>query len=537
MTTTAPRTRILILGGGFGGVYTALTLEKLLAGDPGVEIGLVSREDYLVFQPMLPEVISGSIGLVDTISPIRRLCPRTILYTREIEGIDLKKRRVMVAAGFGSGRGDLEYDHLVLALGTVTSFRGAPGLAEHALPFKYLGDALTIRNHVIHALEEADIEPDPEVRRRLLTFVVAGGGFSGVEAVAEMNDFVRKVARSFRNIDPAQIQVVLLHSGDLILPELPPSLARFAQKILMRRGVEIRFKTRLVGATADHALLEGGGRIGAKTLVSTVPAEPNPLVAMLPCAKERGRVVVDRHLGLPGYPGVWALGDCAWILDGKTGEPCPPTAQHAIRQARCLAGNLAASLRGGAPRAFSFHALGKMGSLGHRSAVAEVLGVRLSGFLAWWLWRTVYLMKLPGLDRKIRVALDWTLDLILPPDIVQLKTGRSVGVGRAHFEADEVIVREGDRADRLYVIVDGEVEVVREGAPRETPPLIVLGPGDSFGEIALVKGGARTATVRSRTPVNVLTMERDTFQALFAHVPQVRRVFERVVEDRLRPGM
>jgi len=234
---------------------------------------------------------------------------------------------------------------------------------------------------------------------------------------------------------------------------------------------------------------------------------------------------------------VWALGDCAWILDSKTGEPCPPTAQHAIRQARCLAENLVASLRGETRRSFSFHALGKMGSLGHRSAVAEVFGVKLSGFLAWWLWRTVYLMKLPGLDRKIRVALDWTLDLILPPDIVQLKTGRSLGVGRAHFEADEVIVREGDRADRLYVVVDGEVEVVREGAPGGALPLTVLGPGDSFGEIALVKGGTRTATVRSRTPVNVLTMERDTFQALFAHVPQVRRVFERVVEERLRPGM
>jgi NADH dehydrogenase len=535
--TTAPRTRILILGGGFGGVYTARALERLLGHNPGVEIGLVSREDYLVFQPMLPEVISGSIGIVDTISPIRRLCPGTTLYTREIEGIDLRKKRVMVAAGFGSNQGDLEYDHLVIALGNVTSFRGAPGLAEHALPFKYLGDALAIRNHVIHALEEADVEPDPEVRQRLLTFVVAGGGFSGVEAVAELNDFVRAAARSFRNIERAQLRVVLLHSGDLILPELPPPLARFAQENLMERGVEVRLRTRLVGATSECALLGGGERIGTKTLVSTVPSEPNPLVAMLPCRKERGRIAVDAHLGLPDYPGVWAAGDCAWILDGKTGEPCPPTAQHAIRQARCLAGNLVARLRGTAPRPFSFQALGKMGSLGHRAAVAEVLGLKLSGFLAWWLWRTVYLMKLPGLDRKLRVAMDWTLDLLLPPDIVQLKTGRSLGVGRAHFEPDEVIVREGDRADRLYVVVDGEVEVVREGTPRSAPPLATLGPGDSFGEIALVKGSPRTATVRSRTPVNVLTMERDTFHALFAHVPQLRRVFERLVEERVGPDM
>src|SRR5262250_1152847 len=448
-------TRILILGGGFGGVYTALGLEKLLKAelDRGqVELGLVSRENYFVFQPMLPEVISGSIGLLDTITPIRRLCPNTNLYTRTIESIDLDHRSVQSTAGFGSRQHHLHYDHLVVALGNVTSFAGAPGLAEYALPFKYLGDALALRNRLIHTLEEADIEQDPEVRQALLTFVVAGGGFSGVEAVAELNDFVRAAAKSFRNLDPGQIRVVLLHAGPLILPELPASLARFAQGLLMKRGVEIRLNVRLHGATADAGLLEGGERIGTRTLVSTVPSMPNPLVAALDCKKERGRIVVDRHLELPDHPGVWAVGDCAWTLDAKTAEAAPPTAQHATREARCVAENIAASLRGTAKRAFSFHALGKMGSLGHRSAVAEVFGLKISGFLAWWLWRTVYLMKLPGLDRKIRVATDWTLDFILPPDIVQLETRNVLGVRREYFEPGQVIFREGDRGDHLYVI-------------------------------------------------------------------------------------
>src|SRR5881628_2583166 len=194
------RARVLIVGGGFGGVYTAITLEKLLRNDPSVEVGLISKENYLVFQPMLPEVISGSIGILDTIAPIRRLCPNTNLYTREVESIDLKNKTVTTSAGFRPRPYQLEYDHLVIAVGNITSFVGQPGLAEHAMPFKYLGDALVLRNHVIHALEEADIEKDPELRRALLTFVVAGSGFSGVEAVAELNDFVRKVARSFRNI-------------------------------------------------------------------------------------------------------------------------------------------------------------------------------------------------------------------------------------------------------------------------------------------------------------------------------------------------
>src|SRR5437764_5812596 len=232
-------TRILILGGGFGGVYTALTLEQLLRDDlrrGAVELTLVNRENYMVFQPMLPEVISGSIGLVDTIIPIRRLCPNTNLYTRPIEKVDVQRRRVLTAAGLGTRPCEIEYDHLVIALGNVPSLADLPGLAEHALPFKYLGDALTLRNRVIHTLEEADIEPDPEIRRALLTFVVAGGGFSGVEAVAELNDFVREGARSFRNIDPHGIRVILVHSRDQILPELPDGLAHVAQGLLKRRG-------------------------------------------------------------------------------------------------------------------------------------------------------------------------------------------------------------------------------------------------------------------------------------------------------------
>ncbi len=529
--------RILILGGGFGGVYAALALEKLLRRElrgGRVELGLVNRDNYMVFQPMLPEVISGSIGVVDTITPIRRLCPSTNLYTRTIEKIDLSRKRVSVAAGFGSRMCALEYDHLIIALGTVTSFAGHLGLAEHALPFRDLGDALALRNRIIQTLEEADIEPDPAARRGLLTFVVAGGGFSGVEAVAELNDFVRSAARAFRNIKGGEIRVILLHAQRLILPELPKSLAEYAQGLLMKRGVEIRLNAHLNGATTDAAVLASGERIPTRTLVSTVPSAPNPLVATLPVATEKGRIVVDQYLELPDHPGVWAVGDCAWIVDAKTGEPCPPTAQHATREARCLADNIAATFLGRPKRAFAFTALGKMGSLGHRSAVAQVFGVNLHGRLAWWLWRTIYLMKLPGFDRKLRVATDWTLDLLLPPDITQLKTGKPEGIRREHFEPEEVIFREGDRGDWLYVLVDGEVEVTKHGPGESALALRRLGPGECFGEIALVSDQPRSASVRSVTSVNVLAVDREAFRALFSHLPPLRRFFEQLVEMRLK---
>jgi len=529
-------TRVLIIGGGFGGVYTAITLEKLLKAESGVEVGLICRENYLVFQPMLPEVISGSIGILDTIAPIRRLCPRTNLYTREVESIDLKNRTVTTSAGFRPQTSQLEYDHLVIAVGNITSFAAQPGLAEHALPFKYLGDALVLRNHVIHALEEADIESDPEFRRALLTFVVAGGGFSGVEAVAELNDFVRHGARSFRRINPAEIRVVLLHAGPLILPELSENLGRFAQTRLQRRGVEIRLNTRLAGATAESALLEGGERIPTKTLVSTVPAAPNPLVAALPCKKEKGRIVVNKYLEVVDCPGVWALGDCAWVVDHKTWQPCPPTAQHATRQATCLAKNVVASLREEPKQTFSFQALGKLASLGHRSAVAEVFGVKLSGFIAWLLWRAIYLMKLPGLDRKLRVSTDWLLDLVLPPDIVQLKLEKTTSLSREHFEPHEIIFRQGDRGDRLYVIVEGEVEVFQDGPGQVPHRLARLGPGECFGEMALVDDQPRMATARSITRANLLSVDQHAFRELFAHHPPLRRMFQALIDQRRRAG-
>jgi NADH dehydrogenase len=302
----------------------------------------------------------------------------------------------------------------------------------------------------------------------------------------------------------------------------------------MKRGVEIAFDTRLVGATVDAALLAGGGRIPTRTLVSTVPSGPNPLIAMLPLKLAGGRVVVDATLAVPDRPGLWAVGDCASIHDARSGDLCPPTAQHATREAQCVARNIVATLRGRPRRPFAFTALGKLAALGRRSAVAEILGFRVSGFLAWWLWRTIYLMKLPGLDRKIRVATDWTLDMFLPPDIVQLKTERSFGVRREYFEPGQEVFREGDRGDWLYVVSEGEVEVLRRGPDGAETPLRRLTAGDCFGEIALVSDGPRTATVRALAPTNVLAVDRDAFQALFATLPPLRSFFEQLIAARNR---
>jgi NADH dehydrogenase len=532
----ADRPRVVILGGGFAGVYTALALEKALGGRDDFEIVLVNRENYFVFQPMLPEVISGSIGVTDMVVPLRRLLHRSEVHVRDVEAVDLEARVVTASPGFRPQPHRVGYDHLVLGLGNVTDFRGLPGLPEHALPFKNLGDALRVRNHVIRALEEASIErADAALRRQLLTFVVAGGGFSGVEVAAELNDFVLAVAASYRGIDPAEIRVVLVHSRERILPEMAEPLALFAQRLLRKRGVELRLGDRLQSATGTEVILRGGDRIPTRTLVSTVPASPHPLLESLPLPKGHGgRLVTTPELRVEGTASVWAVGDCALVPtpDGKT---APPTAQHATRQAAVCAHNIVAAIRGGTRRVFDFRGLGTMASLGHHSAVAEVLGLRFSGFLAWWLWRTVYLTKMPGWGRRLKVASSWTLDLVLPPDLVELRLGGSRGLTREHYEPGEEVFHEGDLGDSLYVVVSGEAEVVK-GAPGREETLARLGVGEVFGEMALLRRTTRSATVRCHAAMDVLRMPQQEFAALASHLPDLREGVERVMEGRRRAG-
>jgi NADH:ubiquinone reductase (H+-translocating) len=529
------KARVVIVGGGFGGLYTARQLEKELKRRDDFEVVLINRENYFVFQPMLAEVISGTIGLVDVVSPIRRIVPRTELHVREVEAIDIANRTITTSTGFHPHPHVLGWDHLVLALGTVTDFRGMRGLPEHAFPFKNLADAIKLRNHIIHALEEAAIEQhDADVRRCLLTFVVAGGGFSGVEVAAEINDFVRHVAKSFRGIDPAEIRVILIHGKGRILQEMDEELALFAQRLLARRGVEVRLNVRLVAATGNEAILDDGTRLSTKTLVATVPASAHPLIEPLPLSKAKnGRLVVDRSLAALGATNVWALGDCALVPASDDGF-APPTAQHASRQAAVVAANIVASIRGGPKRVFAFKGLGKLGALGRHSAIADILGVKISGFAAWFIWRTIYLMKIPGWGRRLKVAVSWTLDLFLPPDLVQLRLDTGVGVTREHFEPDEEVFHQGDVGDRLYIIVRGRVEVWRQmdGAASR---VAILGPGEYFGETALLEQSMRNATLRCVEPTDVLSLPKQEFNALTANLPELRQTFERTSRDRAPP--
>ncbi len=415
-------TRIVILGGGFGGLEVARHLDRLFRADRDVEITLVNRDNYFLFTPMLPEVAGSSIEAKHVVSALRAFFRGVVFREAEVETIDLDARRVTLVHGSTRHAHVLPFDHLVLAVGSVTNFRGLPGVAEHALTFKSLGDAMMLRNRVIDLLEQADLETDAEVRKTLLAFVVAGGGFSGVELAAELADFCRAAARIYPSIRAGEARLVLVHHGERILPEIGPELARYALDELRTRGVEVSLETEVRAAGPEWVETTAGQRILARTLIWTAGIAPNPILQAVSCRKDRrGFVIVNEYLETPECPGVWALGDCALVRDPDTHEPYPPTAQHVTREARTLAGNLAATIRGGPRRPFRFRTLGTFVSLGHRSAVAEIRGLRFAGFFAWWLWRTIYLSKLPSLERRVRVAIDWTLDLAFPRDFAQLR--------------------------------------------------------------------------------------------------------------------
>jgi NADH dehydrogenase len=421
----AGRRRIVILGGGFGGVYTALRLEKALGRGADLEVSLVSRENSFLFTPMLHEVAASDLDLAHIVNPIRKLLRRVHFVEGEVEGIDLERRRVTVSHGASHHHHELEYDHLVIALGAVTNFYDLPGVAERALTMKSLGDAIYLRNRLIEHLETADFECSGELREALCTFVVAGGGFAGVETVAAMNDFLHEALAFYPHLHRETVRVVLVHDGPTLLPELGESLGRYAEGKLRERGVEVHLGIRITGMSDAGVSLSDGTVVPSTTLVWTAGTAPNPLLASLPAPKERGRLAVSASLEVAEWPGVWALGDCAVVPDPATGRPYPPTAQHALRQGKVLAENILAAIDGRPRKPFVFRTIGLLASLGRRSGVAQILGVNFSGFVAWWLWRTIYLSKLPRLEKKVRVALDWLLDLVFAKDLVQFRTLRA----------------------------------------------------------------------------------------------------------------
>jgi NADH:ubiquinone reductase (H+-translocating) len=414
------QTRIVVLGGGFGGVYTARHLERLCQGRHDVEIVLVSRDNFLLMTPLLFEVCSGMLDLRHCAFPVRAFLRTTRFVEAAVEGIDLDRRVVNLAPlADHAETHELAYDQLVLALGAMTNRVMIPG-SEHAFTFKTLADALLLRNHMIDCFERADAETDPELKQRALTFVIIGGGLVGVELLGELTAFADGIAPLYKNVDRDPVRFVLLQASERIMPEVDRELANYgAQVLVQRRGTDIRTGA-AVREIEPHRVHLSEETIEADTIVLAAGIVPNPIVAGLPLEKDkRGHIIVDATMRCPSHPEVWALGDCASI-PSPDGKPYPNLAQHALREAKVLAQNIDAALKGQPPRPFVYDNLGMMGSLGHSKAFGQLLKMRVRGMPAWFVRRTYYLLQMPGWVRRLRIMIDWAFALLFRPDIVKI---------------------------------------------------------------------------------------------------------------------
>lgn len=420
------RTRIVIAGGGFAGLYATMYLDKTLARRAEADVTLITRENYILFTPLLHEVAAGDLNPSDIVNPLRSILRHVKVVEAEVQAIDLGARRLRCVAGVRRIQRDFQYDHLLLALGSETNFFDAAGVRDWAFTMKNMSDAALLRNHMVALLEEAILESDDTVRRQMLTFVTAGGGFSGVETTGAVNDFVRETARHYPSIAEESIRVVLVHAGDFLLPELGENLGRYAERKLRERKVEVIKGVQVSEYDGSMVRLNDDTSVPAATLIWAAGAKSNPVIASIPCTKERGHVRVNEYLQVPGVNGLWAAGDCAAVPDAKTGKFSPPTAQHGLREGLVAAQNIERTILGQELKAFRYTTMGLLASIGHRTGVAKVFGIKFSGFVAWFFWRIVYLTKLPRLAKRLRVVAAWTLDLLFGREIEQMVTLRDV---------------------------------------------------------------------------------------------------------------
>ena len=525
--------KILVLGGGFGGVFAAKSLEKLGRGK--IDVELVNANNYFVFQPLLPEVAAASIHSADAVVPLRQLLRGLQVRQAEVKGIDFDKKSVIVVQGLRRVPIDLRYDELIIALGTGVDLKRFPGLPEHALTMKDLADAHRLRTHVIGCLETADVTTDPEVKRELLSFVVVGAGFSGVETVAEMRELVTRALRYYPNIQPDEIRMSLIEYADRILPTFPADLADYATRRLKMHGIDVLTGVGTKAATGTAVELTNGSIIPTSTIVATIGNGPHALVSALGLDLHWARIKTDRFMQVPGQDGVWALGDAALIplVDNPGENPADyatQTAQFAVREGHQLAANIVAKIEGKPLKPFAYTSKGSLASLGMSKAVAEVYGIKLSGTFAWLLWRGFYLSFLPGFTAKLRVGITWLVNSVMPPNIVQIQSAPPA-TRYCHYSKGDLVFEPGMLIDGFYTVIKGSFRLTIDNAETGEHFEKLFGPGDHFGERLLVRSSLRTGLVVALEDGVLLFIAQKDFTRFTRAFPFLDNYFKDYIEE------
>jgi len=527
--------RVLILGGGFSGVFTAQNLAK--SAPPGTEVVLLSETNYFTFQPLLPEVAAGALSASDSVTQLRQLLKNVTVVQAEVLNVDFASKTVTVTQGSKRRVSDMTYDHLVLALGQVVRLDRVPGRCEHAFPVKTTAHAHRLRNHVINCLEYADGIDDPVVRQRLLTFVVIGAGFSGVETIGEVKDMIDRSLKFYPNIQKSEVRMLLVEFAGRILNELPESLADYAAKRLEKQGIEVWLNTGVKSASFYNVEMNDGRTVDTATIIATIGNGASPMVEAMDIEKERGKIKTDPYMRVPSQENLWAAGDAALIpMKNKKGEDAfaPPTAQFAVREGQQLAANIAAVLKGQAPKPFHYVPKGAMASIGNYRAVADVMGLRLSGPLAWLMWRAFYLGMLPGMVTKLRVVIDWVLDLFAPRNLGQISELKTGSAKFMRYTKGQTVFEPGMTANGFYTIVEGSFGICIESAKGDETFKRILKKGDHFGERVLFRPDKRmhTGRVEALEDSVVLRLEKQDFWNLAHSMPMLENYFREYIKDK-----
>ncbi len=516
------KNRIVIIGGGFGGIFAAKKLSQYKK--LSLDIELINKDNYFVFQPLLPEVAAGGITASDAVAPIRQLIDKIQFHQSEVIDINFDKKYVTVVQGTRRLPINVEYDHLVLAVGQSVDLTRFPGVSEHGLTIKNMADAFRLRNHVIECLENADVTKLPGVKKQLLTFVVAGAGFSGVETVGEIKEMIDRTLKYYRNISPKEINVYLIEFSDRILNEVSPELSKYAKKRLIKQGIEVLTGVGTRSATGQMIELTNGDQIETRTLVATIGNGPNKLVSQLPLQLKWGKIKVDQTMRVQGLDNVWALGDAALIpLNDKLGDDrknyAPPTAQFAVREGTQLAQNIISEIEGEPLKPFTYKSKGALASLGTSKAIAEVYGMKLTGVLAWLLWRGFYLSFLPGMATRIRVLINWTLNAIVPRNTVQTQGKLDYSTKYKRYNKGDHVFEPGMLADGFYIVLEGAFEMGIIDPETGEKATTKITQGGHFGERALLGNGFRRSYVNALEESRVLWLPKEDFERLSENFP------------------
>lgn len=500
--------RVVCLGSGWASMYCVRAMRRAIRRGE-VDVTVVGRDNFHTFHGFIAEMLTGRIQPGQIVTAARRMFPPARFHNGEIESIDLERRIVTTARHLDGKRYELPFDHLFVALGSMDDLSRYPGLSEHALKLKTYWDCFKVRNHILAMLELAEIEPDPAERKKLLTFVIVGGNYGGIEVAAELEDLIRILARKeFPGINPAEASVQVIHSGPRILPELVsshPRLVTYAERYLSKRGLVLRTGLRLAAATPEEAVLNNGERIATRTIISSAGTALSPLLDQLNTARDdRGRVLTDEFTRVTGLDRVWAAGDCAAVPLPKGGH-CPTLAIFAMMQGRLAGKNILRTIRQKPLKRYRFTGLGDACGLGRRRAIAQLWGLELTGPLAWVIWRSVFLVFVPTMEKRLRLLMDWIITPIAGRDISEIRIREPFGMRRVHYEDGQEIVRQGELGQQLYLIWKGEVEVLRTDNG-ETRTVARLGPGKHFGEMAVFQNVRRTATVKAVGQVELIAL-------------------------------